>query len=306
MLTGKNGKRIFSSFEEEPVQELTLEELGQTHLENYPDGTPVGDIYHYNFINWLQGLLISERMDFDMSSIFVANNKFKRSPGVTILPEIAARDGEGSLNSHICRRVFCNINLKGHQHGKSEVYNIAVAYTQLGISVGFGPYTYACKNQTICNAERIISNYTIRGNERTTSEERKLKVMMLQIEKAVKQISAWAERDFDLLDKLREVYLDGHQIGEFIGMLMVKRNIANSPNPLVRRNITAPLNTPEINDLTQKILDNKLLDGCTGYDLLMAGNSYYKPRKSPFENISAQSAALTTMLGEFLELRIEN
>ena len=30
------------------VEVLTLDELKQTHRENYPDGNPVGDIYHFD------------------------------------------------------------------------------------------------------------------------------------------------------------------------------------------------------------------------------------------------------------------
>lgn len=303
MYTSKEGVRLFSPFTEKPVQSISLEELSNTHLENYPDGTPVGDIYHCEFIQWILDVLSDYHFNYEVGEIFVANNKFKRSPGVTILPEIEAKEGVGSLNSHICRRVFCNIRLLDFQRGETEGYNIAISYTQLGICVGMGPFTYACKNQTIVGAERLFSNYTLRGNERLLTEQRKIKTLKLEIKNAVQSLGNYALDDFELLEQLQTIPMDFHQIGEFIGHLMILRNIACSPSPLVHRNITAPLNTPEINDLTAHILEHIDPDGCSAYDLLMASNRSYKPKAMPFDMIAPCSAALTDTLCDFLKIK---
>lgn len=34
--------QVFQDFSKQPVQVITLDDLRRTHLENYPDGTPVG------------------------------------------------------------------------------------------------------------------------------------------------------------------------------------------------------------------------------------------------------------------------
>jgi hypothetical protein len=67
--------------------------------------------------------------------------------------------------------VFANIGLFDDQR-----YNLAVSYTQQGIMVGFGPFVYACHNQTICRADHLVCNYGVRGMRKLEPKDRDLQI----------------------------------------------------------------------------------------------------------------------------------
>lgn len=293
---------VFKDFSQEPVQVINLEQLGKTHMENYPDGTPVGGIYHVDFINRIYDELLDAGLLPEIQEIFVANNKFKRSPGITILREVVQREGVGSCASHIVRRVFCNINLGGVRGTEDMCYNVAISYTQLGIVVGFGPFVYACKNQTICNAERMISNYTVRGYNRLTTEARSIDYLLTKIKEMIIQIESWQQFDFHFMEMCSEYHFTEAQVREFVGMLTLQHAASTSANPLVYQNKISPLSIAHINMVADKILDEKLDKGCTAYDIMQACNFYMKPKEMPFETITPRALALTTALKNFMQI----
>ena len=95
------------------VEVLTLDELKQTHRENYPDGNPVGDIYHFDLLYYIADLLEKRNIPYEFKEIFAVNNKMRGRNGVSISDESKEIHGEGSLESFILRRVFANIALFG-------------------------------------------------------------------------------------------------------------------------------------------------------------------------------------------------
>jgi hypothetical protein len=289
--------QVFQDFSKQPVQVITLDDLRRTHLENYPDGTPVGDIYHCDFFDALLEMLNKAGLEYELKEVFAANNKFKRSPGVTILPEVEKRDGVGSVSSHILRRVFANITLKNFGT-EVEGYNIAVSYTQLGIIVGFGPMVYACHNQTICRAENIISNYTFRGAEKLKNDSRKLSVMMTLLKAKIAEIGPMAEQDFMTVARLKNILFTPDLLTEFLGYLTAEHARFTSANPLYRSSGYPPLTSAQINAFAERMLP--LLTGeaerTTAWDVLNAANFTIKPASSPFENIAPQAYALMNSL----------
>ena len=117
------------------VEVLTLDELKQTHVVNYPNGKPIGDIYHYDMIQFIMTELEEKNIPYQVNEIFAVDNIMKGRNGVMIAKEQEEQYGVGSLESHILNRVFANIGLFDDQR-----YNLAVSYTQQGIKVGFGPF----------------------------------------------------------------------------------------------------------------------------------------------------------------------
>ena len=295
-----NKIKLLENFNVKAVQTLSLDELSKTHMENYPDGTPVGGIYHYALIESILNMLTVRNIPFEVKEIFAANNKFKRSPGVTILPEVEAREGVGSLPSHILRRVFCNINLKGNFTSEVQCYNIAVSYTQLGVCVGFGPHVYACHNQHICSFDQIVSNYTLRGTERLSTLDRRTDQTLMLIERQIEHASQFYPENLEALDKMKNVDMSRSDIFEFIGLLVEERCRCSSANPLVRANRIAPLTSAQINDLCDVLLTAQGFEAADAYDLYQAGTRYLKPKEVPFENIALQSCALYQLINKYI------
>lgn len=297
----KSSKGKFDSFEALPVQSLTLDQLEQTHRENYPDGSPVGGIYHFDLIHRILDMLDEKHLEWNIKEIFAANNKFKRSPGVTILPEVEKINGVGSLESHILRRVFCNINIMGGLATEEMTYNIAVSYTQYGILVGFGPYVFACHNQCICSADSVISNYTLRGRDRLSSLDRQTESLLSMIEHNISILPKRYDEDINSLNWLKDIILTEAEIMQFIGFLVQERCRCTSPNPLVRENRVAPLDSAQINSFCEKILETAAGQVPSAFDLYQIGTNMMKPAVMPFENLCPQSFALFDSLKNYIQ-----
>ena len=304
-MSKENEAMLLKDFNDWSVQKIGLTQLSKTHMENYPDGTPVGGIYHYVLISNILEMLEKRNIPYDVREIFAANNKFKRSPGVTILPEVESREGIGSPESHILRRVFCNINIHGQYTDEARCYNIAVSYTQLGICVGFGPYVYACHNQHICSAERIVSNYTLRGNERIPTLHRQTDTILKLIDAEISRMDKMYDTDLTQVDALKQVPFTSDDTLRFVGMLVAERCRCSSPNPLIHVNRIAPLTSAQINDFCHSQLRKEGMVEGSAYDIYQAGTEYLKPKDVPFENICLQSASFFKLLNDYCNERGE-
>lgn len=303
----KNEMRKLADFREEPVQVITLDDLSKTHLENYPDGTPVGGIYHYALIQEILDILEENRLTYEVNDIFCANNKYRRSPGVTVLPAVEKEFGVGSLQSHILRRVFCNITLKEMKIDEKSGYNIAISYTQNGILVGFGPMVYACMNQTICCAESMLSNYTVRGMDRLTTEARKTDYLLLKMREKIQGISQQFDNDRLLVEKLKGSMLTLPDVQQFMGSLMMQHARSTTNDSLIYTHDFPPLNVAQLTCFAGKMINieyNLRQHGeneISAWDVINAANHVYKPMLMPFENIVPQSLALSESMMYFLD-----
>lgn len=289
--------KVFEDFVQNPVQVITLDQLAMTHKENYPDGTPVGGIYHYQLIQLLLEGLERRGIAYEMKDVFVAQNRFKRSPGISVLPEVAAREGDGSCASHIVRRVFANITLSSMKFNDEVGYNMALSYTQSGILLGFGPHVFACKNQTICRAESMVSNYTVRGYKRLTTEARNIHYFLKCVDEKLDAIHSSADEDFAMYNKLKSSTVTPEELTEIIGLLEIDHARATTSNPMYFENHIAPLNSAMISNFVMKALHEGAFEKeNTAWDVVNIANRGMKPDMIPFENIVPQSLALTNLV----------
>ena len=147
------------NFAEKPVQVLTLEELERSYHENLPTGDPVGGIYHFALIQEVLNIFEQRGLNPVVQEIFAAANRDSKRPGVTLLPQLEAQYGERSVEAHLLRRVYANIEIRCDETD-DIVTCLAVAYHQKGIQLGIGPMVKVCHNQTILGAQDVVSNYT--------------------------------------------------------------------------------------------------------------------------------------------------
>ena len=147
-------------FRKNRTQELSLADLGRTYCENYPNGEPVGGIYHHILIAAMLGRIERVGLKPELQTITAADNRDRMRPGVTIFKEREAQYGEGSFESHALRRVYAIIKVKDFED-KDTDYNCAISYHQKGISVGFGPQVRVCQNMMIMGARYFISTTSL-------------------------------------------------------------------------------------------------------------------------------------------------
>lgn len=137
METTLNNK--FFDFEKAKVQTLSLDQLARTHKENDIYGKPLRGIYHYDLLNQIIGMCNAQNYDVEVYDLFAAQNKDRNTPGVVLLPQVEAQYGERAVEAHILRRVFANIRITNFDDA-DHTTNLAVAFHQKGIQVGFRQY----------------------------------------------------------------------------------------------------------------------------------------------------------------------
>ena len=76
-------------FQKNKVEVMTLDELSQTYRENYPNGLPVGGMYHFALIQQILEAFERYNLKYEVKEVFAANNNDRYRPGVTIANDVA-------------------------------------------------------------------------------------------------------------------------------------------------------------------------------------------------------------------------
>ena len=279
------------NFAEKPVQVLTLEELERSYHENLPTGDPVGGIYHFALIQQVLATFESRGLKPVVQEIFAAANRDSKRPGVTVLPQLEEQYGERSVEAHLLRRVYANIEIRCDETD-DIVTCLAVAYHQKGIQLGIGPMVRVCHNQTILGAQDVVSNYTCYNGQ-----SRKDKY---SLEMVLQRAELWAN-DYEPYQKIRQermVALKSAQLNregmlELIGLLVEKRIIHDTQNDVLRDSRPYPLNSSQINETAEQMM--VMMNGHEPqnyWDAYQQLNTVLKPSRMDIPQVLPQSLAL--------------
>lgn len=165
MITETTLENKMFDFDKAKVQTLSLAQLERTHRENDVYGKPLRGIYHFELLNNLINECNNLGYNVEVYDLFAAQNKDRSTPGVVLLPQVEAIHGERAFEAHILRRVFANIRITDFDD-EEKTTNLAVAFHQKGIQVGFGNMVKICHNQTMLCADKYIATYSERGKGR--------------------------------------------------------------------------------------------------------------------------------------------
>lgn len=211
----------FFDFEKAKVQTLTLDTLERTHKENDIYGKPLRGIYHYALLQQLIDLCEQHHYDVEVYDLFAAQNRDRNTPGVVLLPQVEAIHGERAVEAHILRRVFANIRLTNFDD-ESNTTNLAVAFHQKGIQVGFGNMVKICHNQCMLCPTHYIATYNERGNGRSAAQ--------VSIEEVIETVKSWlfnAEHrivtERAKIERMKQIEVNAQQMFTLIGMLTAIR-----------------------------------------------------------------------------------
>ena len=84
--------------------------------------------------------------------------------------------GQHAVEAHILRRVYANIRITDFDNDETTT-NVAVAFHQKGIQIGFGPNVMICHNQCMLSPELYMSSYSEKGKKGSGMEVAYIKVM---------------------------------------------------------------------------------------------------------------------------------
>ena len=287
------------NFAEQAVQVLTLGELERSYHENLPTGDPVGGIYHFALIQQVLAIFEKRGLTPVVQEIFAAANRDSKRPGVTLLPQLEEQYGERSIEAHLLRRVYANIEIRSDETD-DIVTCLAVAYHQKGIQLGIGPMVRVCHNQTILGAQDVVSNYTCYGGQ-----SRKDK---LSLESVIGRAELWAD-EYEPYQKIRRERMSALKSAEFtrtdmlqlIGILVEKRILHDTQNEELHLSTPYPLNSSQINETSEQMITLMSRQEPQSYwDAYQQLNTVLKPGRMDIPQVLPQSLALFETMYELI------
>lgn len=293
----------FLSFDTAKVQTLTLDQLERTQLEKDVYGNPLRGIYHFALIQQIIQLCNEQNYDVEVYDLFAAQNKERQTPGVVIIPEIEARYGERAVEAHLLRRVFANIRLRDFDDEENTT-NLAVAFHQKGIQVGFGNMVKICHNQCLLGASQYIATYGEKGGGRRSQEEQ---ITIPQVLDAVKSWLLDARHiiinEREKIARMKEIDVSADQMFKLIGLLTAIRVKCDTHITEIKDNRVYPLNQAQISRFTEDMmLRYHNSQRITAWDLYNGATDLYKATSMDIPALLPQNRAMVSFLDEQFNL----
>ena len=292
------------NFAEQAVQVLTLEELERSYHENLPTGDPVGGIYHFALIQQVLAIFEKRGLTPVVQEIFAAANRDSKRPGVTLLPQLEEKFGERSVEAHLLRRVYANIEIRSDETD-DLVTCLAVAYHQKGIQLGIGPMVKVCHNQTILGAQDVVSNYTCYGGQ-SRKDKYTLEMVMDRAQQWADDYEPYQKIRAERVSAMRSALMDREGMLRLIGLLVEKRILHDTNNDVLRISQPYPLNSSQINETSEQLIALMRHDEPISYwDAYQQLNTVLKPSRMDIPQVLPQSLALfETMYEQIYDKRI--
>jgi len=284
------------SFDEQPVQGITLDALESSVHENYANGNPCGGAYHFEVIAQVMNMLGGINAQPEIADLFVASNRDKYRPGVTLDREREARFGDKDPRSYIFRRVYCNITLQPYDQS-GETSAVAISYSQRGISIAVGAHAHYCRNLTLLGVGRVFSNFAAGMNAIDVNLTKNYEDMMETL-----QVFFAENADIhhlimnDVADFKAEMFTDD-DFKEVLNALMCHRICHDTADKAIRVTEAYPLNSNQINNAVERYLISrkdcsKSHREMTWWDAFQLFNFDLKPKRCDLSTIIPQSASL--------------
>ena len=279
------------NFEEAKVQTLNIGQLKRTHMENDIMGRPLKGIYHWEVIEAVRDIAMSHGLKAQIEEIFAAQNRDRTQPGVVLLPEVEKRYGQKAVEAHVLRRVFANIRLTDWDTDEFTA-NVAVAFHQDGIQIGFGTMVKACHNQCIMNADRYMQSY---GKDKMD-----MNAMTARLNEWMADAGKVLSEEQEKILKMKNVKLTNEMLMRMIGELTALRVAHDTVIKEIQIKGTYPLSQTQINTFTEAALVKQREEGeMTLWDAYNLATELYKADRMEIPNILPQNAAMTEYLERF-------
>lgn len=283
----------FFDFEKAKTQAITLEQLSRTHREDDVYGNPLRGIYHFDLFNKVIDECTELGYNVEVYDMFAAQNRDRQSPGVVRLPQVEAVKGQHAVEAHILRRVYANIRITDFDNDETTT-NVAVAFHQKGIQIGFGPNVMICHNQCMLSPELYMSSYSEKGKKGSGME---VAAMLDTLKSWLVDARHIIETDRERIAKMKETRITAEQMFLLIGLMTATRVKADTSRKFIRENITYPLNQSQITLFTEDMLEayhDK--DFVTAWDMYNSATNLYKANRMDIPALLPQNRAMVNFM----------
>lgn len=283
----------FFDFEKNKTQAITLDQLERTHRECDVYGNPIKGIFHFDLFNKVIEACHEFGYNVEVYDLFAAQNRDRTQPGVVKLLQVEAVTGKDSVESHILRRVYANIRITDFDDAETTT-NLAVAFHQRGIQIGFGPNVMICHNQCMLSPNLYMSSYSEKGKKGTGMEI----PQMLEVLKSwlvdARQIMV---TDRQKIERMKQTYITAEQMFTIIGMMTALRVKADSTRKSIRENITYPLNQSQITVFTEDMMEAYATNNrVTAWDMYNSATNLYKASRMDIPALLPQNRAMVQFM----------
>lgn len=283
----------FFDFEKAKTQAITLEQLSRTHREDDVYGNPLRGIYHFDLFNKVIDECTELGYNVEVYDMFAAQNRDRQSPGVVRLPQVEAVKGQHAVEAHILRRVYANIRITDFDNDETTT-NVAVAFHQKGIQIGFGPNVMICHNQCMLSPELYMSSYSEKGKKGSGME---VAAMLDTLKSWLVDARHIIETDCERIAKMKETRITAEQMFLLIGLMTATRVKADTSRKSIRENITYPLNQSQITLFTEDMLeayhDKEFV---TAWDMYNSATNLYKANRMDIPALLPQNRAMVNFM----------
>lgn len=283
----------FFDFEKAKTQAITLEQLSRTHREDDVYGNPLRGIYHFDLFNKVIDECTELGYNVEVYDMFAAQNRDRQSPGVVRLPQVEAVKGQHAVEAHILRRVYANIRITDFDDEETTT-NVAVAFHQKGIQIGFGPNVMICHNQCMLSPELYMSSYSEKGRKGSGME---VSAMLDTLKSWLVDARHIIETDRERIDKMKETRITAEQMFLLIGLMTATRVKADTSRKSIRENITYPLNQSQITLFTEDMLEAyHEKEFVTAWDMYNSATNLYKANRMDIPALLPQNRAMVNFM----------
>lgn len=283
----------FFDFEKAKTQAITLEQLSRTHREDDVYGNPLRGIYHFDLFNKVIDECTELGYNVEVYDMFAAQNRDRQSPGVVRLPQVEAVKGQHAVEAHILRRVYANIRITDFDNDETTT-NVAVAFHQKGIQIGFGPNVMICHNQCMLSPELYMSSYSEKGKKGSGMD---VAAMLDTLKSWLVDARHIIETDRERIAKMKETRITAEQMFLLIGLMTAIRVKADTSRKSIRENITYPLNQSQITLFTEDMLeayhDKEFV---TAWDMYNSATNLYKANRMDIPALLPQNRAMVNFM----------
>lgn len=283
----------FFDFEKAKTQAITLEQLSRTHREDDVYGNPLRGIYHFDLFNKVIDECTELGYNVEVYDMFAAQNRDRQSPGVVRLPQVEAVKGQHAVEAHILRRVYANIRITDFDNDETTT-NVAVAFHQKGIQIGFGPNVMICHNQCMLSPELYMSSYSEKGKKGSGMD---VAAMLDTLKSWLVDARHIIETDRERIAKMKDTRITAEQMFLLIGLMTATRVKADTSRKSIRENITYPLNQSQITLFTEDMLeayhDKEFV---TAWDMYNSATNLYKANRMDIPALLPQNRAMVNFM----------
>lgn len=283
----------FFDFEKNKTQAITLDQLERTHRETDVYGSPIKGIFHFELINRVIEECKAIGYGVEVYDLFAAQNRDRTQPGVVKLPQVEAVVGKDAVEAHILRRVYANIRITNFDDDETTT-NLAVAFHQRGIQIGFGPNVKICHNQCMLSPSMYMSSYSEKGKKGTG----------MAIPQMIDTLKSWLvdarhiiETDREKIEHMKNTRITAEQMFTIIGMMTALRVKADTTRKSIRENITYPLNQSQISVFTEDMIEAYATHSeVTAWDMYNSATNLYKAQRMDIPAMLPQNRAMVSFM----------